>query len=133
MGDGGVMCGPGTRVSVELDWDTLEPAVMVCLTEDQGEMSTWSDVFACLEQGALYGVRFALKVANTLPCTVRITELTGEREHTNPTVVAAAAAYAVWGAVGYQPPSEVHARVQGEVESSRHRSRDYLGLFEMSR
>ena len=125
------MCGPGTRVSVEMDWDALEAGILMCLADDGG-LRDGSYGFACLEQGALYGVRFALRVANTLPCTVRVTELRGEPECTNATVVAAASAYAVWGAVGFEPPPEVHQRIQAEVEASRERASDHLGLFEGS-
>jgi hypothetical protein len=115
-----------------MDWDALESGVLMCLANGGGGLLEGNHEFACLEQGALYGVRFALRVANTLPCTVRITELRGEPECTNATVVAAASAYAVWAAVGFEPPPEVHGRVQAEVEASRGRPSGHLGLFEGS-
>ena len=129
----GVSCGPGTRVTVELDWDTMNSGVLMCAAAGYGAPGLDAREWSCGEQGAVYGVRFGLRLTNSLPCAVRITEVEGEKSHTNPTVVAAAAAYAVWEALGYEPPQEIHDRISGEVDVSRQRGGDYLGLFEKPR
>ena len=124
------LCSPGTRVTVELDWNTLDSGVLMCAAVGYGAPELGAREWSSWEKGALYGVRFGLNLANSLPCAVRITGVEGESSHTNPTVVAAAAAYAVWEALDYEPPKEIHDRICAEVDVSRQRGDDYLGFFE---
>ena len=99
--------GPGTRVTVEVDWNVVEASIEADLFDaepgaDEGadaELEAWRD-------GAVQGAEHALATANALPCALRITEIWGESENTNATIVAAAAAHAVWEAIGYVPTVE---------------------------
>jgi len=123
----------GVRVSVELDWNVLEPAIAIHLTDMAGspfagELGDWD--FLSWERGAIYGVKYALDVAIALPCAVRITEMCGELGETNPTIVAAAAATATWMALEFVPPPEVLARVQAAVVDSRAQEPSHVGSFE---
>jgi hypothetical protein len=62
-------------------------------------------------------VSFALQEAGTLPCAVRIAEITGG-DFANPTVIAAAAANATWGAVGFQVGLHLTARIDKAVSNA---------------
>jgi hypothetical protein len=124
----GIAHRAGARVSVELDWDSLEPAIEVRFTQQRGP-SPSADVVAVWEQSVVHGVRYALKVARALPCTVRVTKLCGDPAHSLPTLMAAAAATAVWEALEYEPPPEVRARLQELVTESRDRGPLWLADF----
>lgn len=115
----------GARVTVELDWDTLEPEVTLAVGElaEAGRRAAW-------EKGAVYGVGFALEAANALPCSVRITEIAGAGVETTPTVVAAAAAEAIWLAIGFAPPADVRARIARSVERGRRQPLSVLARFD---
>ena len=114
----------GARVTVELDWDTLEPEVSVAPGRSKGSRPrVW-------EKGAVYGVGFALEAANALPCSVHITEIEAGGADTTPTVVAAAAAEAIWTAIGFAPPADVRARIARSVERSRRQPPSVLARFD---
>lgn len=126
---GAIVPRAGARITVELDWDTLQPGVQVYLQEaggpkppDPAELRAW-------EQGAIYGVRYALGVANTMPCTVRITELSGDVHCMNPTLVAAAAATAVWEALEFEPAEPVRDSMRERVRESGFHKSIWLGTF----
>ncbi len=119
----------GARVAVELDWDALEPGVVVRFAP-RGRSAPSSDVLAVWEQSVVHGVRYALAVARALPCGVLVSELCGDPEYTRPTVIAAAAAQAVWEALEIEPPAEVMARLQALVVESRERGPLWLADFE---
>lgn len=107
---------PGTLVTVELDWNALEPSVDVLPDMDLGAV----DVnFAAWAEGAVYGVRFALESSNALPCAACIRQILGDFETTNATIVAAAAAHAIWEAIDFEPQPDVVARIEGAVQRSR--------------
>lgn len=111
----------GTSVTVELDWNALEPSIDVLPDIDLGTV----DVnFAAWAEGAVYGVRFALESSNALPCAARIRQILGDCETTNATVVAAAAAHAIWEAIEFEPPPDVTARIEGAVQRSRQLAQD---------
>lgn len=118
----------GARVSVELDWDSFEPAIEVRFAQPCGGPIA-EDVLAVWEQSVTHGVRYALQVARALPCTVRVTELCGDAAHSCPTLMAAAAATAVWEALEYQPPIAVSERMQQLVAQSRDRGPLWLADF----
>jgi hypothetical protein len=123
----------GVRVSVELDWNVLEPSIAIHLSETAGspfskDLGDWD--FLSWERGAIYGVKFALDQAIALPCAVRITEMTGQLGETNPTIVAAAAATATWGALEYEPSLEVQARLQAAVVASWGQSASHVESFD---
>ena len=112
---------PGTSVTVELDWNALEPSIEVML--EMGTETAGGD-FEAWAEGAVYGVRFALESSNALPCAARIREILGDFETTTATVVAAAAAHAIWEAIEYQPPPDVTASIERAVQRSRQFTHD---------
>lgn len=121
----------GARVTVELDWDSLDVGIQVNLVSAQPGSERQAAELLVWEQGAIYGVRFALKAANAMPCSVRITEMCGDAACTNPTVVAAASACAVWEALEIHPPFELVEIMAERVRESREQGRTWLGRFEL--
>jgi len=117
--------GPGTRVTVEVDWNVVEATIEADLFED-GPAGEDLDSWRC---GAVYGARHALDGANSLPCAVRITEIMGEVETTTATMVAAACAHAVWEAIGYAPSEEQTQALDLAVAASLGASPDELPGF----
>jgi len=60
------------------------------------------------QQEAVLGVQYALRAAGQRGRRVTVVHVIGDYTVTNPTIVGAAAMYAVWQGLGYQPlPSEV--------------------------
>ena len=53
--------------------------------------------------GAVAGIRHAMRQAGRTDCSVSVTRILGMATDTNPSIVAAAAAFAVWDAIEYQP------------------------------
>ncbi len=100
-------------VSIELDWDQLGSQVSI-----EGGAGEESEVPAAIRDAAEYGVRFALGSASTLPCSARVTALGGSLALTNPTMVAAAAARAVWRALAFQPSPEMDEAIERQVAAS---------------
>jgi hypothetical protein len=70
------------------------------------------------KDGALAGVRFALAVAGVSAAAVVITEIVGVTSDTNPTVVAVAAAHALWNALELNPPLRAVRFLDSQVSSS---------------
>ncbi|TDJ71753.1 MAG: hypothetical protein E2O39_07860 [Planctomycetota bacterium] len=112
---------PGTSVTVELDWNALEPSIEVML--EIGPETAGGD-FEAWAEGAVYGVRFALESSNALPCAACIRQILGDFETTNATIVAAAAAHAIWEAIDFEPQPDVIARIEGAVQRSRQGPQD---------
>ncbi len=75
--------------------------------------------------GARVGVEFALQVAN-VTANVVIRRITGMLTDTNPSIVAAAAANAIWDAVEFSPSSEAIACMESVVFQSWPRDHDYV-------
>ncbi len=71
--------------------------------------------------GARAGVAHALSVAELPSARVTITRLAGLSTDTNPTVVGAAAAYALWSAAQFAPPADVVERLEAAVLASGQR------------
>lgn len=70
------------------------------------------------QAGARLGAAFALRIAGLTDARVRITKIVGMTTDTNPTIVAAAAARAVWAAAGFVPAAELLARFEAQVFAS---------------
>jgi hypothetical protein len=103
-------------VSVEIDWDALEPGVYF---DPKGGQAEAIDISPETQRGAVYGVNFAREKASTLPCAVRIKEIHGSETRRNPTLVAAATAHAMWEALGYMPDLETVQHVESTVLRSQ--------------
>lgn len=68
---------------------------------------------------AVHGVRYALEVAQAPATRVTITRIAGrDGTDTNPTIVGAAAADAVWKAIAYQPSDETRHHIESIVFTS---------------
>jgi hypothetical protein len=75
-------------------------------------------------------VAFALSVAGDPAVRVVITKIEGlSGTDTNPTIVGAAAALAMWRALGFEPPSEVIERLEAVVFESWRRPLDEIPSF----
>ena len=107
----------GARVTVELCWDALEPGIEVRFAP-RSAGGPPGHVVEVWEQAVARGVRYALGVARSLPCGVRIAEVCGDPAHARPTLFAAAAAQAVWAALEFAPPAAVSRRLRAHVEES---------------
>ncbi|MFT5050288.1 MAG: hypothetical protein ACI8QZ_001689 [Chlamydiales bacterium] len=108
---------PGTRVTVEVDWNVIEGSLEAELL-DSADLTEGAEDLRAWCTGAMHGARHALDVACALPCRLRITEIYGELDQTNPTIVAAACAHAVWEAIGYRPSVEQVQLLDREVAAS---------------
>lgn len=70
------------------------------------------------KNGARAGVLFALRAVRVPHARVTVARITGVSSDTNPTVVAACAARAVWNALGISPPSDEVTRLDEIVAQS---------------
>jgi hypothetical protein len=103
------------EVSVEVE-PAAQPSVTI-KTEGEGfrRQGTLESVpaegYEDWRAGAVIGARFALRVAE-VAAVVLITRISGLSTDTNPSIVAAAAALAVWKALGVQPQPEAREQVE---------------------
>jgi hypothetical protein len=79
--------------------------------------------------GAQAGAVFALAVAKARSARVVVTRISGLTTDTNPSVVGAATALAVWRALCFEPPAEVIARLESIVFSSWERPPNEVPQF----
>jgi len=119
---------PGTRVTVEVDWDVIEGSLEADLFEDS-TLTEGADDLRAWRAGALQGARHALDEARALPCRLRVTEIYGELDQTNPTIVGAACAHAVWEAIGFWPSEAQTQMLDNEVADSTTRGAMALPRF----
>lgn len=68
--------------------------------------------------GARAGIDFALSAAPLPPVRVTIRRISGSSTDTNPTVVGAAAALALWRAVDFSPPTQMIEKLEAAVWGS---------------
>jgi hypothetical protein len=85
--------------------------------------------YGAWKAGAAAGARFACAIAEIPRAHVIVGRISGLSTDTNPSTVAAAAALAVWNAVGFAPAPAVVARMEAHVFSSWHRPQDYIPDF----
>jgi hypothetical protein len=81
------------------------------------------------QAGARLGAMFALRIAGR-EVGVRVVKVAGMTTDSNPTIVALAAARAVWLAVGFTPSTELIKRFEAEVVTSWQRPYDALPRLE---
>lgn len=81
------------------------------------------------KDGAKVGISFALSAAGTTDCRVKVTKIEGLSTDTNPTIVAYAAALAVWKALGFEPPKELVEKLEALVFTSWKRPYDEIPTF----
>jgi hypothetical protein len=68
--------------------------------------------------GARAGVTFGLSIVGNPGIRVVVTKIEGLETTTNPTIVGAAAALAVWRALGFEPPGEAVEKLEAAVVES---------------
>ena len=61
--------------------------------------------------GAFIGGRYALEIMNREDLVIKVKGIEGLTSDTNPTIIAAATAQAVWNALGFQPSSKTQQQV----------------------
>jgi hypothetical protein len=79
--------------------------------------------------GARVGVSFALSEAGRADCRVNVSKIEGLSTDTNPTIVAYAAALAVWKALSFEAPTEVVEQLETLVFTSWNRPYDEIPKF----
>jgi hypothetical protein len=79
--------------------------------------------------GATAGAAFALATAGIQSARIVFTRISGLTTDTNPSVVGAAAALAVWRALNFKPSNEVRARLEKIVFGSWERPVDEVPYF----
>ncbi len=85
----------------------------------QGQLEEVPEVgYDAWKAGGRAGVELALSVAGLPSARVTITRIAGLSTDTNPTVVGAAAAHALWSAAGYSPSADVVGRLEAAVLAS---------------
>ena len=96
----------------------------------QGQLETVTpEGYDDWKAGARAGVDFAASIAALPPARVTIVRIAGLTTDTNPTVVGAAAACALWQAVGFSPPAHVIDRLEAAVFASWNLSGDSVPRF----
>lgn len=96
----------------------------------QGAIEEASAVgYTAWKAGAAAGARFACTTAGLPRAHVIVSRVSGLSTDTNPSIVAAAAALAVWNAVGFTAAPSVVARMEAHVFSSWRHPHDYIPDF----
>ena len=109
------------KLEVEREWNNLE-----ITTDCHGSTSTSqghieevpANGYDDWKQGAVNGVKFALEAINKQNAKVVITHIEGLTTDTNPTIVAAAAARAIWNAFEIRIPENTEKNLEDYVLQS---------------
>jgi hypothetical protein len=122
------------EVAVEVESPSVTPGIELRLSESGWILQVYIEDIPVTgdrvwNEGARIGAEYALTVANTQSARVVITRISGMTADTNPAVVAAAAAMAVWTALKFSPTAEVIARVEAVVFNSWRQPPDALPQF----
>lgn len=99
-----------------------------------GTQGSWEEATAQGYQdwkaAAKVGIEYALRQANQTQTGIIVTRILGrDGTDTNPTIVAAAAAYAVWNAIDFRPSKEEEHRLHEIVFDSWNQPLDDLPDF----
>jgi hypothetical protein len=122
------------EVAVEVESPSVTPGVELRLTESGWILQCYIEDIpvtgdSAWNEGARIGAEYALSVANTQSARVVITRIAGMATDTNPTVVGAATALAVWAGLSYTPTAEHIARFETVVFNSWRQPPDALPQF----
>ncbi len=109
--------GYAARVTVRVDHDSREPGIhFACSGEGWKRQGAFEEAtpngYDDWKAGARVGAEYALRRAGILGCRVTITKIIGMVTDTNSTIVAAAATFGVWQALGYQPDADERERIE---------------------
>ena len=121
--------GFAARVTITLEPAPAGPIVdLACTGDGWSGQGSIEDVgprgHDAWKAGARAGVAFALRIAGGRETRVCITRILGMTSDTNPTLVAAAAARAVWIAFEFTPPPALLAALDRRVLASWDREPD---------
>ena len=72
----------GVQVTVEMDWDALEPGVTVALGPTSSTPPPGTEAYDEWVRGVAYGVRFAITQVSSMPCVVKVVEIRGDSSTT---------------------------------------------------
>lgn len=123
------------EVALEVDL-TGEPDVTRCTCTGGGFVAQGhleeapSEGYEDWKAGGRAGVDFAVSVAALPKSRVTIVRIAGLTTDTNPTIVGAAAAFALWQAVGFSPPAQVIAHLEAAVFASWRLPHDHVPQLE---
>jgi hypothetical protein len=78
------------------------------------------------KNGSRVGATFALSIAGRPAATVVVNRITGLGTDTNPTIVAVAAAQAVWSALGFVPSDEIARSLEAKMFGNFGRGPDHV-------
>jgi hypothetical protein len=128
----------GGRVAVVVDLDSPDRSVHFQCTGSgwiaQGHLEEVPAVgYDDWKAGARAGIEFALSVAAKQSACVHVTRIVGMTTDSNPSSLAAAAAFAVWKALGHNPSPTALEELEAVVADSRTRPFDWVPVLEMTR
>lgn len=128
--------GYAGQVTLVLDPRPARPGVEVAChgagysSQGTAEEAT-ADGYTAWKAGARAGAAYALRCAGLHDHGVRITRIVGMTTDTNPTIIAAAAARAVWRAARFTAPPELLARLEARVLTSWGPDADAVPVFDV--
>lgn len=107
--------GGYARVLLEIELGGEHSSVEVVLNDDEWNNQLRGSNYSDWLEGAIYGVEFALLLAGICGASVEIKMIAGLDTDSSPTNIAAAAADAVWKAVGFHVPNEITQQINQAV------------------
>lgn len=122
------------EVAVEVDRSSQEPGIEFRCSGRGFFSQGYEEIVPAVgyddwKNGASAGVAFALVVVEADLARVIVTRISGLGTDTNPSVVGATAALAVWRALGFEPPAEIISRLEEVVFGSWQRPQDEIPQF----
>ena len=113
----------GARVTVRIQQSPGDATIHVdCSSSEWPTEPEW-------ETGDRSGGAYALQALPEQRIAVDIIQIVGLITDTNPTIVAVAAIFAVWGGVGYQAPQPEIARLEGVALASWQHPYNFLPIL----
>lgn len=111
------------RVTIQFEPKPSQPYILIqCSGKGGGSQGIIDDVsehgYRDWKAGAKVGVEYALEEANANKSGVIVTKIIGLLTDTNPTIIAAAAAFAVWEAIGFKASQEELKKLEDIVFNS---------------
>lgn len=111
------------RVTIRVERPTFAPAIAIACSgagfTSQGTLEEASAAsYDDWKLGARAGIEYALRRAEIRDALVTVLKISGLSTDTNATIVAAAAAFALWDAVGYVPDADERQRIDDVVLAS---------------
>jgi len=107
------------RVLIEFETDSKSTLVEIDLDKnDQWNKQLFEGNFNNWLEGAIYGAKFGLEIADISNVHIKIKRIVGQIVDTNSTTIAAATANAVWKAVSFEPSDSLTNHIEEIVAKS---------------